>query len=513
MNGAKKRYDALVNRRFDVLTRARENAKLTIPSLMPDDGHTQSSRLIEPYQSIGSDGTVHVSNRLLMTLFPSGQPFFRLGLPPKLRFEIAKQTQGKEDLEIERGFALSEEMIMSEIEARNWRTATTMSLQQMVNSGNVLEYLAPDNNIKVFRLDQYVVVRDFYGNLLEVVIHEKLAPDALPEKARGLIGDVERDSTGNVKEIDLYTHLYREKDEYHVYQEVKDKEVPDSRGKFKIDEVPYAALRWSHIPGEDYGRSKVEEHIGDLRSLEALEKSSIELVAMMARNFIMIKPNANGGNLRRRLAKASNGDVVVGDWDAVKMMVFENASRNLQATEAKIAEKRQSLGRAFLMFSAARRDAERVTAEEIRLEADELDGALGGIYSTLSREMMAWRLKRLIIQMQDKQKLPAWDKQDVEPTILTGLEALSRQRDVQRVLAAGQLMAAFPNDAEDYVIAGDLLKKGFIGLGLPATIRTEAEAQQRRTERMQMEALTKGIGGAIPQIARQAAQPQQTEEK
>ena len=43
---------------------------------------------------------------------------------------------------------------------------------------------------------------------------------------------------------------------------------PGSEGQYKKDLMPWIALRMVHLDGEDYGRSFVEEYLGDLKSLE-----------------------------------------------------------------------------------------------------------------------------------------------------------------------------------------------------------------------------------------------------
>jgi hypothetical protein len=92
------------------------------------------------------------------------------------------------------------------------------------------------------------------------------------------------------------------------------------------------------------------------------------------------------------------------------------------------AEYINRIARGFLMGSAMTRDAERVTAEEIRMQASELETSLGGAYSRLAVDfqipMAYWLMKKVDMSI---------DGTDVEPSIVTGLDALSRGGDLENL--------------------------------------------------------------------------------
>ncbi len=102
---AKTRYQKLASKhRNQFLQRARHNALLTLPSLMPLEGQSGTSHLVEPYQGMGARGVTHLSSRLTLGLLPAGRPYMRFDLPPEIRM----QTQGETPPEIERNLALAE---------------------------------------------------------------------------------------------------------------------------------------------------------------------------------------------------------------------------------------------------------------------------------------------------------------------------------------------------------------------------------------------------------------------
>ena len=492
----KDRYDRYAIRRQPFLDRARQFASLTIPSLLPPVGHRYTSNMPDPYQSFGARAVTSLAARLMTALLPPGSSFFRLKVPASA---LLKSNTLFPPPEVEKGLVLSEKLINSEVESRNWRQPTSLSLQLLIVTGNALEQVMPDNSIRVFRLDQYVVQRDHAGNVLEIIIEEKLAYDALPKDAQALVGPKKSDAGQD--DVSLFTSYKKKGDGYEARQEIEGKVVPKSQGTYKT--LPVLALRWGIVPSESYGRGKIEEHWGDISALEGLTKSLLDGAAMAARHITMVRPNAAGGNLRQRIAKANNGDVLSGNPEDVTMLQFSNVA-GLQIAQQEIQRLTQSLSYAFLMVGDLRRDAERVTATELRMLAEELEGALGGVYSLLAQEMQSARLRRLILQMQAQKQLPEWDGAMVDTQITTGLEALGREQDVMRVQQAGQLLQAFGEVGVKYANMPNLLNKAFNGLGLADCVRSEAEVQQQEQQQMASQAMM-GVAGDTLSAAGQAA--------
>ena len=500
---AKARYQALVSRREPFLTRAREAAAITVPSVLPPAGHSASSPLPQPYQGFGAQASLTLANRVASALMPPGRSIMALTPRPEFLIETG-QDSVPPDVDI--ALAKSQQIIDGEIERRNWRQATTLAAQLLVITGNCLEQVLGDNSIKTYRLDQYVVVRDPSGKLIEIVIEEMLSPEGLPEELRGMY-DGDKSGTTNVP---LYTHIKLVDGAYKVYQEFQDQKVPDSEGQFAPDVLPFNALRWAVVPGEDYGRGKVEEHIADFRHLDGLSKSLADGTSMASRNVTMIRPGAQGGlNLMRRVARANNGDHVVGNPEDVAMLQFQNIP-GLQICKEAIMELRRELGQAFLLSSSVTRNAERVTATEVRMVAQEVDGIVGGVFSTLSKEQSLFRIRRLVFQMQNNKQLPEWPEEIIEPHILTGLEALGREAVTNSIMTAAQLMQGLPQQAQDYPKWSDLLKKLFVSLELPDAVKTEAEVQEDRQRQMAQQAemnVAQAGGQAAAQAAVQNAAP------
>jgi hypothetical protein len=485
------RYKNIATRsRTQFLNRARHNAMLTIPSLMPLEGYDGRSHLIEPYQGVGSAGVVHLSSRLTMALLPAGRPHMRFDLPPEL---LVQSKEGvTKDLEV--GLARAERVVQMEVEDKGWRPSTLMALQQELVAGNHLEHQLEDNNIRIFRLDQYVVRRDWAGNPLEIILEEKLTADTLPE-------GMTVSGKDEFEEVRLYTVIKRDGDSFHVHQEDGDGTKQSDTIKYTMADMPYNAVRWSKTPGEDYGRSFIEEHASDLRALDGLTKAELEMAAMGSRNFITVMPGSVGASIKRRLTQAVNGDVIMVDPNSIELKSFDNVG-GFQLVNTKTMQLIDMLSKAFLLFSAGQRDAERVTATEIERDIQELEAALGGNFSTLNTDMMERRTRLLISNMIKAQKFPEDLGQVANPTVLTGLEALSRERDVGRVHQLASIVQAFGETAVDHLRLDKILARATVGLGFADTVRDDEEVKQIQQARAQMEMAKSAAGPAAGALAR-----------
>lgn len=489
------RYQQLTRVRQHYLDVARNCAELTLPWIAPPEGWTGDSPLYQAYQGFGARCVTNLASRLMMAMYPPGMSSFRLDIPSEL---LVQEGELEEDEEISRQLAQTEELIEAEIERRKWRQPTVRSLLALVVTGNALEQIMPDNRVRTHRLDQYVVVRDEFGDEREIILRERLEQD---DGSGGL--QMAPSSSHGHTEQDLYTWCVRGADGlWTVHQERAGDEVPGSRGTYRL--LPFKALRWTAVDGEHYGRGKCEDHLGDLKSVEGLSKSALDGAAMASRNIMMTRPEA-GNNLARRITRADNGDVVSGDPEAVSMLQFDNV-QGMQVAAQELEKRKNELGMAFLLYSGAQRNAERVTATEVRQLAEEVEGVLGGTYSLLTTDMQGWRLARLIHQMQAQRKLPDWPEGMVEPTVLTGLESLGREQDVNRVSQALQLVSGMPEQALMYINWPGMLNKAMAGLGLPGVVHSQQEVEQMQQQQMVQQAMSSAAQAGGEAAGQRAAQ-------
>jgi hypothetical protein len=505
------RYAQLEATRDAFLQRARDAAKLTIPTLVPPSGHNGTTNYETPYQSVGSRGVNNLASKLLLTLLPPNSPFFRLTIDDYDLAQIAgEDARGK----VEEALARIERAGLSEIEGSAIRVPVFEALKQLIVAGNALVYLPKNEGMRVYRLDRYVVKRDAMGNVLEIITKESVSPLQLDAETRALLTDPEdRDN----KDYDLYTYVRKtDNKKWEVHQEVQGIEVPGSKGSYPEDRNPFIPLRFTRIDGEDYGRGFVEEYLGDLRSLEALTQAIVEGSAASAKVLFLVRPN--GTTKAKNLAQSPNGAIVTGDANDVSTLQVQKAGdfRVAAETTRTITER---LSFAFLLNSSVQRNAERVTAEEVRFMAQELETAIGGVYSILSVEFQMPLVKLILARLESKGKMPKMPKDTVKPTIVTGMEALGRGQDLNRLAQflqylqpLGPQVIAQEMNVDDYIdrLGASL---GIDTGGLIKSAEQKALEQQQMMEaqqaQQQQQLMGEVVSKATPEVTKAAMAQQE----
>lgn len=488
-------YSKLETKREPFLERGRECSELTIPALLPREGHNDSSALPTPYQSVGARGVNNLSSKMLLGTLPANMSFFRYTIDD---FTLQEMT-GKEGMraEVEEALGQIERAVMNEVNSsgNNYRVHVHEALKLLVVSGNALLYLPKEGGSRVFRLDRYVVRRDPSGNVLEIITVEYLTRDTLPEEIIDQMDHKEDQPSDTVTEIPLYTRIYRSKSRrgnpvWKVEQEVQGIDIEASRGTYPIEDSPWIPLRWTKIDNESYGRGYTEEYLGDLKSLEALSRAIVEAAAIGSKVVFLKRPNSTTST--RKLARAENGDVIDGDVSDVGVLQVDKYMDLRTAMEV-ARQMTERLSYAYLIASQAVRQAERVTAEEIRFVASEIDSALGGTHSVLAQEFQLPFVKIIIKNLTDSNRIPALPKGVAQPVIVTGIEALGRGQDISSLRAAAEdlaLLKSLPPEISQRINIEDLVTRIFTARGIDARglvkDQDTVDAEQAQAQAMQL---------------------------
>lgn len=509
-------YERLKLRREGFLERARECAKLTIPSILTEEGHTQDEDLAQPWQALGARGVNNLSAKLLLTLLPANGTFFRLVVDyaelkkQAEKLQLTDATELKE--RIEKQLSLIETEVMKEMESQGIRPSVFEAIKHLLVAGNVLINSPKGGGLKVYHLDRFVVCRDPMGNILHIVVKEDIAFTALPEGVQEMIKqDAQEDDKISEKVVSIYTCVHREDSHWTQYQEVMGIEIPGSRGNLPLEKGSWFAPRMIKVDGEDYGRSYVEEYIGDLRSLDALQEAVISASAGAAKMVWRVDPACVSS--ADDLFKQPNGGAInarAGEIECIQA----NKNGDLNAATAAIERITQQVSQAFLLNSSIQRSGERVTAEEIRLMANELESALGGIYSLLSIELQLPLVKRTMAQMERQNKLPKLPSNLVKPTIVTGIEALGRGNDLQKLqLFMQQITALTPEVAQRYIKPNILLARiaTALSLDIEGLIKTEEEIAGEMQQEQAQNLIQQHAGEAM-KLASQQGVPTNVEQ-
>ena len=171
---------------------------------------------------------------------------------------------------------------------------------------------------------------------------------------------------------------------------------------------------------------------------------------------------------------------------------------------------------AFLLHTAIQRDAERVTAQEIRYMAEQLETSMGGIYSLLSQEFQLPLVQVLMKRMSQSNEIPQLPKDSVAPTIITGIEALGRGNDLQKlrefVMEIGQL-AQFSPEVVQVLNTNDLLIRVATSLGIDTEglVKSQeqmAEEQEAAQQQMQEQQMMDMASDVVKPMAQNMTKPQ-----
>lgn len=488
----KARYERLETDRYTFLDRARSCAELTIPTLVPPLGHNATTKYYTPWQGVGARGVNNLASKLLLSLLPPNSPFFRLQVDDFTLQKIAGTDEAR--AQVEEALSKVERAINDEIEGTGMRSQIFLALKHLIVAGNVLVYMPKEGGMRVFCLDSYVVIRDPKGNLLDIIIKECINAEQLGEEAIMKIVEAQKDKINDERdesydpddddEIEVYTRFYRDGKTWRMYQEVDGHRVEGSEGSWPIDKAPMLALRWTPVHNEDYGRSYVEEYLGDMIGLEALSKAIVEASAQVAKIVWLVSPN--GVTRASDITKAESGDAVTGHENDVHCLQADKQADMKIASEA-VKTISDRLAHAFLLNSSVQRNGERVTAEEIRFMAGELEDALGGVYSVFTQEFQLPVVHRQMDRMTKAKRLPDLPKNVVKPMIITGLEALGRGHDLSKYQMFFQVLQPLGPQVMSYINLGDAIKRlgTSLMIDMGGLVKTEQEVQQATQQAQQ----------------------------
>ena len=421
------RYDHLSKYRTQFLETAIICSELTLPYLIQrDQVRVTHKNLKQAWQSVGAKAVVTLASKLMLALLPPQTTFFKLQIrDDKLGAEIPANIRSELDL----SFAKLERMVMDSIAASSDRVTVHQAIKHLVVGGNALIYMGKEG-LKHYPLNRYVVERDGNGNVIEIVTKELISRKLLgknfntPDNKPNHTADNGSSGNGSDDDVEVFTHVRLINNRWDWYQEALDKKIPGSGGKAPKDASPWLVLRFNTVDGENFGRGRVEEFLGDLRSLEALAQALVEGSAVAAKVIFVVSPSST--TKPQTLAQAANGAIIQGRPEDIGVVsVGKSADFSTAANLAATLERR--ISDAFLVMSV--RQSERTTAEEVRLTQMELEQQLGGLFSLLTVEFLVPYLNRKLLVLQRSGEIPRIPKELVKPTIVAGINALGRGQD------------------------------------------------------------------------------------
>ena len=428
----------------------------------------------------------------MLALLPTNAPFFKLCVDTeemKKKGEV-EELDGEMKVELERGLAKVERAVIEEIAGTSDRVVLFEALKHLIVGGNALLFVDPEGGMKCYHLHNYVVRRDGRGEPMEIILKEYVSEFDIPERTlielRSKCGEEQgqqSESRGKEEEEHvLYTHLIRERERWTIRQEIKGITVDGSEGTYPLDAMPWIPMRLLSVSGSDYGRSYVEEYYGDIVSLDGLSKALLEGTAAAARVIFLLSPNST--TRETDIAEAPNLGIVIGNKADIEALQVNKYADFRVARETCLGIE-QRLEHAFILNSVIQRNAERVTAEEIRQMIEDLETALGGVYSLLAIEFQLPYITCRLKQFSKKGRIPQLPKSLVKPIIITGVEALGRGNDLEKLNTMITIMTkTLGEGALQYINTQTLITRLCTSLGIDTDglVLTEDEVSESRNQ-------------------------------
>lgn len=435
----KKRWEILNSKRTSILDKKRACARITIPELLPDDGSTQQTVMLGQNSSVQARGVLSLSSKMVSVLIPlDDNPFF--GIRPRTGGQFKPEMAAFVD-------ALTRQ-IHSKIIANNLREATYRLSQQIQVIGDSLLICEDDYTYRTVRADHFVVRRSVKGDIKEIIYLEFVGPPN-SEELTYLYNDHIHGQYDQAGTRTVYVRVYRDEQSkvWKVEKELND-EVFEN-GEYEV--TPYAVVRWNAVDGEDYGRSHVEDIYADISALESYTRSMKQGLAASSTFFMGLKSSSTSTiDIMQALSNGTWFTATERD-DVFCVSPGETMNPQVVVSSNAVEYMRKEVAQSFLMHGASLPTGDRVTATAVRAIGQELETVLGGVFSSIARDLLIPIVNRTIHLMLknneiDPRFMGMFDAEDgiLGFEIYTGLAALNKESNLTRLFQMGEMIRNLP---------------------------------------------------------------------
>ena len=489
-------YEQKSTKRKAYEDRAKDIAELTLPYLIRADGASESTPLSDLNSQSFSGRCVNtLKAKMGMALMPPATSSFRLQPSSEVLMQLEMSDQEMSDMNTIISGATN--VINKELEAQQIRESLFNVIAQLIVVGSCIVEKIENDGIIIHTLKNFVVDLDRRGRPLAICIRETLKRMDLPDNIT---------PAEEKEEYELFTMVYRDaesKDKWVLKQDIEGELVGDEKSYNNVN-LPYKYLGWTWMSGDYCHRPFSEDYFKDMENIDALSQLMSDGSLVAGKNIIFV--NERGGRTRKRdVADSANGDIVDGSAEDVTMFQSQKG-QDMRVVSDHLSTLKRELAASFLLNESATRDAERVTAEEVRFMAQELEtSSLSGIYSKLSSEWSEWIIQMVINELK-------YDFQTLEPNIITGLDALGRSAEMQKLDGAMTRLSQL--ELMTWIKESELVSRILVQQGIDMTnlVKTpdekateEQQAQQAQAQQMAKESLA----GSTGNIAQQAVKGEQ----
>ncbi|CAH0343723.1 portal protein [Rhizobium sp. CECT 9324] len=414
----------------------RRLADISSPSTFPPEDWKSGDPLAIPNQSVNSYALNTLASKMMLGAFPPGLPGWK-----------STPVEHKMDEDIRSDPALYSQVVYSlsrrdethriRLDSTKTRSAGTLYFKLLLLTGNALVLWTDIDNPVIYNMHRYVVKRDAKGIPIATVLKDSVsrmvADEDVKEAAdRNRSGDEQHSKSHWDDEITIY-HVEklinrRGKLQYVYWQEVEGGEVIEDTVAYSDFDTP-TMYPGGMIPdyGSDWFLPYCADYEGDMLAVENFAASLQDGAAAAARFLILVDPT--GQTDLKDVLDAENLEVIPGREQDVKTLRSDKGG-DLAVVAQEMEKAARRLGQAFLMFSSVQRQGERVTAEEWRILAQEIDQAMGGLYSSVAQTSQRYFVLRFIFLHEESDKsIGKLPKDLVNVSVVTGIDSLGQSTE------------------------------------------------------------------------------------
>ncbi len=505
MESIRSRFDLLNGQRSGHMSSKREAACLSVPSVMPPLNWTSTDRLPTPLSAAASIAVQSLAATIANTLLPTN------GTPP-VAGRMPDPPDGTPEAEMESvkkfttGIGLDTVAVLA---STNCRSILLEAALHLLVVGDVLIEQTDDNNSVLHPLDNYVVLRKVDGAIHELIFRVYQDPDTLPQSYRSTKGPTQVIGARLLEPV--YTRIVWDESssKYKVTREFRDSHIKTEDGEYEI--LPFYALRAKPLVLSHYSESPLEAILGHLRNSEATALALLESIALASEQRVFVNP---AGVTNINTCKNSvNGAWLPGRTADVEPFSFQN-SQNLAVMQQALASLEETTYRYLLYrLSYLGGNRDRVTATEIQVTVQSLEGGLSAILSSLSNDYALPMGRRVIYNEANKNPKSRFAQYEsllkdktLSLALVAGINALHEQINYMNLRSLVSTLVALPQPAQEEIswraIAFDLIRlAGFPGNQF---LRSAEEKEQAANAQIEQQVRVTA-GNAVVENAAQAA--------
>ena len=524
-------YEARSKDRTASVEVARRLADLSVPSLFPPEEYQSGDEITKLNQSINSRAVNTLSSKLAAVALPYNLPFVKL---TPVEEALAEDIRAEPELwgEVQYSLSRREQTHRERLETTTARSAYGQSIKLQLVTGNSLTIWTDIDNPVVYNMHSYVVKRSADGTPLVTVAKTLISAAEADEDVK----QAAREARAKTGRQDAKTEWDEEIAVFHVQKLVRDGDKKEwlywqevEGGYVVPDTEAYAPLEAAHMypaglikeTGSDWYLPYCLDYEGDLQAVETFAAAIQDAAAAMAWFLFFVR--VDGTTKIKDVQEADSLDVLPGSADDVTVLNTQKGG-DMATVSNEFQEASRRLGMAFSMHTAVQRKGERVTAEEWKIMAQELNETMGGLYADLAQGYQRWFVFRFIhLHTLEDKRLEDLPEGLVKVGIVTGVESIGQDTDLSNLKGFAQdaVEAIGPEAFAGSIHTDGMLKRlaALRGVKIEGLIKTSEERQQdqqAQEQKMQQQTILEQATGPAAKegtamMARMFEQQQQGE--